>query len=93
MKDKTELYREAIKLWGVDTQIDMMIEECAELIHSLLKFRRGFQVNVLTELADVEIMSEQMRFIFNPIGIDQEKAEKLKRLEVFITQKKRRKHE
>lgn len=78
------VYQNAIDLWGATSQIDMMIEECAELIHALQKIKRGRPVNVSEELADVEIMCEQMRVIFSSSKIDREKEIKLQRLRHLI---------
>ena len=84
-----ELYDDAIRLWGEDTQIDMMIEECSELIKALCKNKRrpkSFEVlyNVCEELTDVEIVLGQMKRIFDTEGkqsnkIKEEKLMKLKR--------------
>ncbi|MBE9509346.1 MAG: hypothetical protein IMY71_00585 [Bacteroidetes bacterium] len=62
--------------------MDMLVEECSELIQALQKFnhRHGNPDNVVEELADVEIMCEQMRLIFNPVRIDEVKKLKLERL-------------
>jgi NTP pyrophosphatase (non-canonical NTP hydrolase) len=85
---KSEIYKKAVKLWGVEFEIDMMIEECAELIQALQKYKRdtSFKTinNMYEELADVEIMSEQMRIVFNSDSIDLEKERKIRRLETRI---------
>lgn len=66
MNDK-EIYDKALKLWGEDKQIDMVIEECAELIVSINHYRRN-RINiedVITEIIDVEMMLEQLKNIIN----------------------------
>jgi len=80
--DPAQLYKKAIFLWGMDSQIDMMIEECAEAIHALQKLKRDrISVDdVAFELADVEIMCGQMRVVFGDRIIDKCKKIKLKRL-------------
>ena len=80
---KEELYRKAIDTWGVDSQIEMIVEECAELIHAIKKWERGraSHEDVISELADVEIMCEQARLIFDADSIDEVKQGKLKRLQ------------
>jgi len=63
-----ELYQKAIKKWGKSSQIDVAIEECAELIKALIKYRRAKGNgghSVLEEMADVEIMLAQLKLIFN----------------------------
>ncbi len=84
-----ELYDDSIRLWGEDAQIDMMIEECSELIKALCKNKRrpkSFEVlyNVCEELTDVEIVLDHMKIIFDIEGkqsdkIREEKLMKLKR--------------
>jgi len=71
----------AIKEFGPAAQIDMAIEECAELIKELSKYKR-FKNNIPTvkeELADVSIMLKQMFFIFGDFSTIEQK--KLSRLE------------
>tara|TARA_R100001086_G_scaffold225289_2_gene143566 strand:- start:20166 stop:20564 length:399 start_codon:yes stop_codon:yes gene_type:complete len=60
------LCEEAVIVWGVDAQIDMAIEECAELIVALNHYRRGrvTEEEVLGEVADVSILVEQMASLF-----------------------------
>jgi hypothetical protein len=78
------LYQEAIDKWGADAQLDVAIEELSELIKEICKFKRGFDNGELLaeEVADVEIMCEQLRFIFDfDNKVDHFKNSKLKRLE------------
>ena len=68
-----ELYKEAIKKWGEISQLDMVVEECAELIKSIQKLKRmdyngrGNHIlsSVAEEVVDVSIMLEQMNLIFD----------------------------
>ena len=64
-----ELYKKALSKWKTTSQMDMTIEECAELIQAIQKWKRSGSLNtrdhVLEEMADVEIMLEQMKLIFN----------------------------
>lgn len=64
--NKDEIYREAINAWGADMQIDMCVEEMAELTQALIKFKRGKGDlnNIAEEIADVSIMLEQMAMVF-----------------------------
>ena len=66
-----ELYKQAIEKWS-DNQLDMLVEECAELIKAVQKLKRagdhGTDVelaaamdNFIEEQEDVEIMLCQMR--------------------------------
>lgn len=63
-----EAFGKAIELWGPDFQLDMTVEECAELIYALCKFkrRRIGESFVIEEMADVAIMLSQLRLIFDP---------------------------
>ena len=75
------LYEEALSLWGKDAQIDMIVEECAELILAIQKFRRsGDASGVIEELADVQIMLEQANLIFSRKSISKTYKDKLLRL-------------
>ena len=77
-----QLYQRAIDKWGANLQIDMLMEECAELIAAINRWRRGRTdvAVVAEEIADVEIMLEQMRLLFPEQVIEASKREKLERL-------------
>ncbi len=80
----------AIRVYGANAQIDVAIEEMAELTQALVKAKRyatdkdfdRFRGNVIEEIADVEIMLAQLRIIFGAQEkeIDDVKTFKLKRL-------------
>lgn len=78
--------KSAIETFGVGSQINMLIEECAELTDALCKFRRGrcTEEDVITEIADVLIMAEQMAIIFGEDAVEREKRRKLNRLQERI---------
>lgn len=86
--DEQVLYENAIKLWGADFQKQMMVEECAELIKALMKEKRKIngstKEQVISELADVSIMLEQMAILYGRDAIEAEKQKKLERLRVMI---------
>lgn len=69
-EEHLELLHEAINKWGVQAQIDMVIEECLELALALqkLKRKRGDteekHLAVIDEIADVRIIIEQAIIIF-----------------------------
>lgn len=52
--DAVCLCREAVTVWGVNTQINQCMEECAELVAALNRYRRGrcMAADVAGELAD-----------------------------------------
>lgn len=60
------IYTDAINKWGFNNQLFMVFEECGELLDALSKYNRGRVTKeaVITELADVSIMIEQMANFF-----------------------------
>ena len=63
----------AIRRHGEPRQTDMMIEEMSELTKAILKFRRSASDEtvdaILEEMADVEIMLDQMKMIFGSCAV------------------------
>ena len=53
----------AIKVFGEKAQECQAIEECAELIQAINHKHRGRDSNIPEEIADVEIMLEQLKII------------------------------
>ena len=53
---QTEICKKAINTFVEYTQLDMVIEEMAELTQAISKFKRDKIHNVEEEIADVEIM-------------------------------------
>jgi len=79
---RLELYDWAIKKWGTEAQREMVFEELGELITVLAQDRRGrvTKEEILTELADVHIMVEQLALMLDFEGFEAEKDRKLSRL-------------
>lgn len=67
--DTTVLYTKAILLFGKKSQTDMAIEEMSELTKALLKYRRNpcveKRMDILEEIADVQIMLDQLRIMYD----------------------------
>lgn len=87
LKHEIEICQKAINTFGEYTQLDMVIEEMAELTQAISKFKRDKIHNVEEEIADVEIMLSQLRLmteLFDIKVIDEIKEEKLKRLEGVV---------
>lgn len=68
-----KVYEHAIRVYGKDNQMRMAQEECAELIQALSKYHRYGKLkhfadtalaNVKEEMADVQIMLDQLQIIF-----------------------------
>ena len=82
-EEREALYARAIGKWGQGAQILKAIEELNELGAVLardLNGRAGL-VEIITELADVEIMLEQLSIIYHvDAEINAEKQRKLERL-------------
>lgn len=55
----------AIKTYGEKAQEEVAIEECSELIQAICHKHRGRKDNIAEEIADVEIMLEQLKIINN----------------------------
>jgi NTP pyrophosphatase (non-canonical NTP hydrolase) len=92
-------YKKAIKQWGEAAQINMIIEEsaelseaCSRLIKKIMKLGRCkndkslnmAMMQVESEIADVHIMIEQAYHIFDSDTIRKIKNEKLRRLEKLL---------
>ena len=88
--EQREVLKLAIEIYGEEKQIDMCIEEMAELTKALLKLRRAKpkdkeEVNkriadIEEETADVAIMIAQLEIIFDAGRIQSAANKKIKRL-------------
>lgn len=90
-KVSKELCQKAIDAWGTDAQLLMVLEEMSELQKEILKnINRGKDnlPEIIEEIADVEIMLEQAKYIYN---IEKEVAdmipEKLKKVKARLEMK------
>lgn len=72
--EKDETCRMALKHFGLEHQMLKMVEECNELANALMHYidNRVTADEVITELADVVVMLNQMVIVF---GIPQTEAE------------------
>lgn len=78
-----DLYAAAVKKYGKISQLIMCMEEMAELTKEISKSIRGADNSsaISEEIADIEIMLEQLRVIYhNRSEVDTIKADKLRRL-------------
>lgn len=77
------MYVMARNIWGLNNQVLMVMEECGELLSALAKGnrQRATKEEIITELADVSIMVEQMAQHFGWYDYHRERARKLNRLE------------
>ncbi len=65
--DREKVYTQAIDTFGCDAQVVVAIEELSELQKELCKALRGnpAKAAIAEEMADVTIMLEQLRIIFD----------------------------
>ena len=76
-KVSKELCQKAIDAWGTDAQLLMVLEEMSELQKEILKHINRGKDNldeIIDDTADVEIMLEQLKYIF---GIHKNVAERI----------------
>ncbi len=81
-REDRKLYLLAALKWGELAQLDVAIEECAELMVKMSHVKRGRAhiMQIAEEVADVEIMMEQLRVMVGPNKVQQFRATKLARL-------------
>ena len=76
-KPVQDILQKNIDLNGAGAEVDVAIEEMSELTKELIKHRRG-QRNIhaiAEEIADVEIMLEQLKMIFQCSGLVAEQVD------------------
>ena len=81
MSELEKLQSENLKHYGVQVQLRQLQEECGELITSVNHFFKG-KINehvMLSEMADVENVLDQMRIYFGNEKIDCLKMQKMTR--------------
>ncbi len=90
--NETEIYNAALAKWGVNLQIIVAIEELAELSQALAKYMRhgltpedvGSLSPIEDEIADVQIMLDQLKLAFPYAFHEQAKEAKLKNLKKLL---------
>jgi NTP pyrophosphatase (non-canonical NTP hydrolase) len=79
--NEIEILCAAIRAYGEKAQEEVAIEECAELIQAISHKHRGREHNISEEIADVEIMLEQLKIINNCASeVEYIKQQKINRL-------------
>ena len=88
--DDERIMQQAIETYGVQAQCDVAIEEMAELTKAIMKLRRvaddygktqAALENLLEEIADVDIMIDQLKIMRGPKRVEEYRRKKLERLE------------
>lgn len=79
---ESEVCRRAINQYGILRQMAKAAEEFAEAAAAINRHMatEGSREEIISELADVEVMCVQMRLILGASAIDQQRAEKVARL-------------
>ena len=72
--------QQAVLHYGEESQKKQAIEECSELIQAICKDMRGKEHNVEEEVADVLIVTEQLKYIYDNEKIEGWRKEKIVRL-------------
>jgi hypothetical protein len=63
-KELDQLYKDCVDFWGIERQIRMMQEECAELVIAGSHYLRGRKTgleDLIEELADAQLMINQIK--------------------------------
>lgn len=86
MMNENEIYYRALGTWGYNMQKMVLIEEMAELTKEIIKEKRGKGewFSVREEIADVQIMLDQMKIIYGKEGCEKHRQDKLMRLEQLV---------
>lgn len=93
-KNHYELYDKALSRWGLTAQLIKTTEECGELIQQCAKAANGSGIDgsLLSEIADVQIMLNQLKRYIQSRGADVEYNEiyalKIKKLESYLQESK-----
>ncbi len=93
--EENSLYEKSLKKWGFDFQLDMVVEECAELIKAVQKSKRKsnsetFQErmeSIVEEAVDVDLMIEQLKLMIPVRDFwERMKARKIRRLKAMLNE-------
>lgn len=83
----TEVFRAALDKWSADAQTVMVFEEMSELQKELCKHARGREnvEQIAEEIADVQIMLEQMIVLHNcEDAVKEYRRSKIERLKIRV---------
>jgi len=85
------VFIDAIDLWGEEAQLDVVIEECAELIKAICKRKRGdafAELSILEKAVEVTIMIEQLKVMYGIGEFDVLYTDKLNKIREHIRNSK-----
>lgn len=88
-EERKKIYNDALSRYGIRNQRIMVFEECGELINVIAKSNRlrATIPEIITELADVHIMVEQMALYYGWEEFLAERDRKLQRLQERLLEK------
>ena len=79
--DENKIFTNAISVFGEEHQERIAIEELSELIQAICHKHRGREHNIVEEIADVEIVIEQLKIINNcHKAVEKMRKKKIERL-------------
>lgn len=81
------LYQKTLKHWGKEAQLMMLFEEIGELQQAISKKSRGQGsiLHIAEEVADVEIMLEQIKVLYCiDAKVEECRKDKLQRLKLML---------
>jgi len=88
LKTDTQVLRKAIDTFGVNTQYTICMEECAELIQACSKAircssRQDTIEHLLEEIADVQVMLNQLILIADGYGFSADEFEEIYKEKIY----------
>lgn len=100
-EERLKIYDEATDLWGLVAQYDQCVEEMAEMIVAINKYKRKVLYkeyqnddkvikNLVEEIADVSICLEQMQHFFKDYKIDEVIEQKMQKFLKEIEEQKKK---
>lgn len=100
-EERLKIYDEATELWGLVAQYDQCVEEMAEMIVAINKYKRKVLYkeyqnddkvikNLVEEIADVSICLEQMQHFFKNYKIDEVIEQKMQKFLKEIEEQKKK---
>lgn len=83
-----KLFNDTINKFGVQHQLDKLIEEMGELQTAIIKYRRGMTIanedNLHEEFIDVMIVAKQIETVLNKKLLEYWEKEKINRLTELV---------
>lgn len=100
-EERLKIYDKATELWGLVAQYDQCVEEMAEMIVAINKYKRKVLYkeyqnddkvikNLVEEIADVSICLEQMQHFFKDYKIDEVIEQKMQKFLKEIEEQKKK---